>query len=70
MQSAIKLPEGGVVRIRQDVWDDIQKISLELSVQIGRPVKESIIVMHLLNEAVNQVKEEKLKIKLDDTTKT
>lgn len=51
----INLPTGGTVRIQPAVWEQVQRKSVELSVLIGRPVKEATLIKLLLSRSINDV---------------
>lgn len=54
MLNVIRLATGSTVRIPQEIWEIIQKMSVDLSVKLGRPVKESVVIHILLSKAIER----------------
>jgi len=53
MNQTMKLPTGGTVRISNELWSDIQDLSVKLTIKKGRPIKESTIIHLLLVRAID-----------------
>jgi len=54
MNNTFRLPTGGTVRIKPELWETIQAASVEISVQLGRPIKESSVIMLLIQKALTE----------------
>lgn len=66
MQNALRLPTGGTVRIPAQLWEELQLLSVNLSVEMRRPVKESTLINLLLKEAVSNIDVSELAKKIED----
>lgn len=56
----LELPTGGIVRIKVEHWALIQELAVELSRELGRPVKESQVIHFVLGSYLTSDEIEKL----------
>jgi hypothetical protein len=66
MQNVIRLANGGTVRIPAEIWEEVQQISVNLTVQKNRPIKESTVIKLLLARALENVQVKELLERIED----
>jgi len=66
MLNVIRLANGGTVRIPAEIWEDVQRLSVEMTISLGRPVKESTVIQLLLRRSMTDCKPDALVAMIDD----
>lgn len=60
MQNVIRLANGGTVRINTEIWEMVQRLSVDLTIILGRPIKESTVIQILLTTSLVEANAEQL----------
>lgn len=60
---------GGTVRIREDIWDTLTRLSVKATIHLARPVNQSKVLHFILDTYIDEVAIKELVKLLNDAQK-